>query len=115
MRRGSKYNPYECPECGYKTSRKWNIKLHLERAHGLVPFLPEQSKEAWVWAQLRTLARQYAEAELADDKDKRERCWRSLISLYTYHRGLFHVTRIVDVIGEERQELQKRIRREKGT
>ena len=108
MRRGSKYNPYQCPECSYKTTRKWNMKVHLEKVHGLMPFLPEQSREEWVYAQLHTLARQCAQAELAGDKEKRHRLWDNLISLYAYHRGLFPIELIVEVIAEERRRLQRR-------
>ncbi len=111
MERGSKYNPYQCPECGYKTTRKWNMKVHLERVHGLMPFLPEQSREDWVYAQLHTLARQYAEAELAGDRERYHQLWNSLISLYAYHRGLFPVEHIVEVIAEERRQLRKRTAR----
>lgn len=109
MRRGSKYNPYQCPECGYETPRKWNMKVHLERVHGLAPFLPEQSRKKWVYAQLQTLARQYAEAELAGDRERRDRLWNSLISLYNYHRGLFPIECIPQAIAEERHQLERRI------
>jgi len=108
--RASKYNPYECPVCGYKTTRKWNLTVHLERVHGLAPFLPEQSKKDWVYAQLHTLARQHAEAELAGNKEKRDRLWSSLISLYRYHEGLFPIEYIVDVIDEEKRQLEKRMK-----
>jgi hypothetical protein len=114
MRRISKYNPYQCPECGYKTTRRWNVEAHMERVHGLARFLPEWSKEDWVFAQLHTLAGQCAEAELKGDKDRRDRLWQSLISLYGYHRGLFPVESIVDVIAEKRRELEKRIKRQQG-
>ena len=113
MRRGSKYNPYECPECGYKTTRKWNMEVHLERVHGLLPFLPERSKEEWVYAQLHTLARQCAEAELAGDKERCQRLWNGLISLYGYHRGLFPIEYIPEVIAKERKEIERRIERRK--
>ena len=89
------------------------MKVHLERVHGLAPFLPEQSKEDWVYAQLHTLARQCAEAELAGDKERRDRRWNSLISLYGYHRGVFPIERIVEVIADERRQLEKRIQRQK--
>jgi len=111
MGRASKYNPYQCPECGYKTTRKWNMKVHLGKVHGLAPFLPEQSKEDWVYAQLHTLASQHAEAELAGDKEKSDRRWKSLISLYGYHRGLFSIERIVELVADERRQLEKRIQR----
>ena len=90
------------------------MEVHLERVHGLARFLPERSKEDWVFAQLHTLAGQCAEAELAGDKDRRDRLWQSLISLYGYHRGLFPVESIVDVIAEKRRELEKRIKRQQG-
>ena len=89
------------------------MKVHLQRVHGLVPFLPEQSKEDWVYAQLHILARQYAEAELAGDKDRRNRLWNSLLSLYRYHRGLFPTEHIVEVIDEKKRALERRIRRKK--
>ena len=112
MKRSSKNNPYKCPECGYQSTRRWNIETHMERVHGLARFLPERSKKDWVFAQLHTLARKYAEAELAGDKDKREHYWQSLISLYGYHRDLFPIGHIVDVIAEKRQELGKRVKRQ---
>lgn len=112
MERSSKYNPYECPECGYKSTRKWNMNVHLERVHGLAPFLPEQSKKDWVFAQLHILAKRFAEAELAGDKDRREHHWQSLISLWGYHRGLFPIEHIVEVIAEKRQELEQRAKRQ---
>jgi hypothetical protein len=89
------------------------MKVHLERVHGLAPFLPERSEKDWVYAQRRILARQYAEAELAGDKDKRDRRWNSLIALYRYHRGLFSIDRMFDVIAEERRDLERRSKREK--
>lgn len=109
MERGSKYNPYECPECGYKTTRKGNLKIHLERVHGLFPFLPEHSKEDWVYAQLHTLAKEYAKAEIAGDKEAVHRFWGSLLSLYTYHRGLFPIEYIVEAIANQRKQLEKRL------
>jgi len=112
MKRSSKYNPYECPECGYKSTRKWNMKVHLERVHGLAPFLPERSKRDWVFAQLHTLARQCAEADLGGDKDRQKHHWQSLVSLYRYHQGLFPVEHIVEVIAEKRRELEKRAKRQ---
>jgi len=111
MERGSKYNPYQCPECGYKTTRRWNMKIHLERTHGLAPFLAEQSRKDWVYAQLHTLARQYAEAELTGDKGRCHKLWNSLISLYSYHQGLFPIEHISEVITEERRQLGKRTAR----
>lgn len=111
--RSSKHNPYQCPECGYKSTRKWNMKVHLERVHGLAPFLPERSEKDWVYAQLHILARQCAEAELAGDKVKRDRRWNSLIALYRYHRGLFPIYRIVELIAEERRDLERRSKQEK--
>jgi len=87
------------------------MKVHLERVHWLAPFLPERSKEEWVYAQRRTLARQYAEAEVAGDKEKCKQLWSSLISLYAYHRGLFPIEHIPQIIAEERRELEKRLRR----
>lgn len=104
MQRGSKYNPYECPECDYKTTRKGNLKIHLERVHGLAPFLPERSKEDWVYAQLHTLAKEYVEAEARGDKEAVQHIWGSLISLYTYHRGLFPIDYIVEAIAKERKK-----------
>jgi hypothetical protein len=32
--RASKYNPYICDYCGYRTTRYDNIKKHLEKVHG---------------------------------------------------------------------------------
>ena len=87
------------------------MKVHLERSHGLATFLPERSTEDWVYAQRRRLARQYAEAELVGDKERRHRFWNNLISLYSYQRVLFPMERISDVIAEERRELEKRIGR----
>lgn len=113
MRRASKYNPYQCPECDYKTTRKWNMKVHLERVHGLAPFLPEESKEKWVYAQLYTLAKQCAQAELAGDRERHQRLWNSLISLYKYHQNLFPIERIPQVIAEERRQLERRIGKQK--
>jgi len=83
------------------------MKVHLERVHGLMPFLPEQSGEEWVYAQLHTLARQCAEAELVGDKQRRVRLWNSLISLYGYHRGLFPIELIPQAIAEERRRLER--------
>lgn len=112
--RKSKNNPYECPECGYKSTRRWNIETHMERVHGLARFLPERSQKDWVIAQLHSLATRCAEAELAGDNDKREQYWQSLISLYGYHRGIFHIGHIVEVIAEKRRELEKRIKSQPG-
>ena len=109
--RGSKHNPYECPECGYKTTRKGNLKIHLERVHGLFPFLPERSKKGWVYAQLHSLAKEYAKAKIAGDKEAAQRFWNSLISLYTYHRGLFSIEYILEAIAEQRKGLEKHLSR----
>ena len=87
------------------------MEVHLERIHGLAPFLPKRSRQEWVYAQLHTLARQCAEAELAGDKETRHRLWNSLISLYGYHRDLFPVEYIPEVIAKERRELERRTRR----
>lgn len=114
MRRSSKNNPYKCPECGYVSTRKWNMEVHIEKVHGLARFLPERSQKDWVFAQLHALAKQYAEAELAGDKDRREHYWQSLISLYGYHRDLFPIESIVDVTAEKRQELERQIKRQQG-
>lgn len=85
------------------------MKVHLERVHGLAPFLPGQSKKDWVYAQVRTLAGEYAEAEITGDKKETHRLWNSLLSLYTYHRGLFPIEYIGETIAEERKRLKKRI------
>lgn len=109
MGRGSKYNPYECPDCGYKTTRKWNLKVHIEHAHGYLPFLPEElSKKEWVWAQLHGLAKEYVKADLEGDNEKAERRWRSLISLYTYHRDLISIGVIPQIIDMHERELKPR-------
>ncbi len=81
--------------------------VHLERVHGLAPFLPEQSKEDWVYAQCLRLATQYAEAELAGDKQRQDRLWNSLIGLYTYHRDVFSIEYIGEIVAEERRRLDK--------
>ena len=107
MARGSRYNPYQCPECAYKTTRKWNMKVHLQRTHGLAPFLPERSKEDWVYAQLGTLAKEYAEAESAGDTKTKERLWDGLLSLYGYHRGMFPIEHIFQTVADERRKLEK--------
>jgi len=56
---------------------------------------------------LHTLAKQCAEAELVGDKERRDQLWNSLISLYSYHRGLFPIEDIVEVIAEEKRRLQR--------
>jgi len=94
---------------GYRTTRKWNLKVHLERVHGLFPFLPERSQEEWVWAQFHTLAGECAKAQVAGDREKAKRFWDSLIGLYRYHRGLFPVEYIAQAVGKEKRELEKRI------
>jgi hypothetical protein len=33
MHRASKYNPYICDHCGYRTTRYSNMITHLERVH----------------------------------------------------------------------------------
>jgi hypothetical protein len=77
MNRGSKYNQYRCPECTYGTTRKYNLKVHMERMHGfdLSPYEYTSQKE-WVWAQRRSLERAYIE-EAETDKEKKE-AWRKL-------------------------------------
>ncbi|MBA7656473.1 hypothetical protein ES703_64399 [subsurface metagenome] len=109
--RGSKHNPYECPECGYKTTRKGNLKIHLERVHGLFPFLPERSKKDWVYAQLSALTKKYVKAEMRGDKEAVHDIWDSLISLYSYHRGLFSIEYILEAIAEQRKGLEKHLSR----
>jgi hypothetical protein len=108
MERKSKNNPYECPECGHKTTRRWNMKIHLEKVHGYVPFLPERTVEEWVYEQLHTLARRFVEAELANEIGKKDSIWQSMLSLYRYHRDLFPITHIMDVIKEVRQSLKRK-------
>jgi len=87
------------------------MTVHLERVHGLAPFLPERSKKDWAFAQLHTLAQRYAEAELVGDKEKQQHYWQSLISLYGYHRGLFPIGHIVEVITEKERELERRAKK----
>jgi len=89
------------------------MKVHLEKVHGLAPFFPERSVKDWVFAQLRILARQYVEAELAGDKHKRDQSWKRLIALYGYHRGLFCIDTMFDVIAEERRDLERRSKQKK--
>ena len=112
MKRSSKNNPYQCPECGYKTARKWNMKVHLDRVHGLAPFLPQQSKSEWVYAQLDNLAKQYVEAELAGEDRKRERLLSSLYKLHAYHHDLFSAGLIFDVVARKRRELEARVKKQ---
>lgn len=106
--RHSKVNPYQCPQCDYKSSRKWNMKLHLSRVHGLAPFLPEHSRSDWVFAQLHDMAKKYAEADIAGNKELREKAWRSMVALYGYNRGMFPIERIVTEIKKKREELERK-------
>ena len=71
MQRGSKHNTYECPECSYKSSRKYNLSIHMGRVHdlSLSPYLFVSQKD-WVWAQRRVLERHYVEAE--NEQQERE-------------------------------------------
>jgi hypothetical protein len=108
--RGSKNNPYICPECGYHTTRHSNLKIHLERSHGLLPFLPRQSKEQWVWSQFHSLARKCAEARLAGDDDKSKCLWDSLLGLYKYHKD---VIRDIGMIPKTINDCQKELERKK--
>lgn len=108
-RRGSKNNPYICPECGHRTTRHGNLKIHLERTHGLLPFLPRQSKEEWVWSQFYLLAQKCAGARLAGDEDKSKHLWNSLIGLYRYHKDIIKdIGLIPDTVDRYLKDMEKK-------
>jgi hypothetical protein len=86
------------------------MKVHLKRVHGLALFLPEQSKEDWVYAQLGTLAKEYAEAESARDKKGKQRLLDSLLSLHSYHRGMFPIEHIYKTKGMRKENLKRVLR-----
>ncbi|NQT49001.1 MAG: C2H2-type zinc finger protein [Chloroflexi bacterium] len=108
VNRGSKYNPYQCPECGYKTTRRANLKVHLARVHGLAPYLPEQSKEDWVNSQCRALADQHAEAQLDGDKRRAGRLYGSLTALFYNHQDVLTVGHISRAIERAKKKLETR-------
>jgi hypothetical protein len=76
MSRGSKYNLYKCPECTYGTPRKYNLKMHMLRMHGMdsSPY-QYKSQKAWVWEQRRKFEQAYLEANT--EKEVAE-AWRKL-------------------------------------
>jgi len=99
VERGSKYNPYQCPECGYKSTRRANMKIHLAKVHGLAPDLPGPSQRDWVEGQVRSLANKYAQAQLEGDKQGANRIYDNLTSLYYRHQDILtlgHISRALE-------------------
>lgn len=71
MKRGSRHNPYECPECTHVSTRKYNLGVHMKRVHGLsLPYHLYTSQKVWAWAQRRAFERAYIEAETESEKKK---------------------------------------------
>jgi len=108
MNRGSKYNPYQCPECGYKSTRRSNMKIHLARVHGLAPDLPGPSQRDWVEEQVRSLANKYAQAQLEGDKQSANHIYSSLTALYYRHQGILSLGHISRVLESARRRLEER-------
>ncbi len=48
-RRASKLNPYECLECGYKTTRRGNLKAHCLKHHGFDPTVFRTARQMRDW------------------------------------------------------------------
>ncbi|MCK4368744.1 MAG: C2H2-type zinc finger protein [Dehalococcoidales bacterium] len=99
MNRGSKYNPYQCPECSYKTTRKANMKVHLARMHGLAPDLPGLSQEDWLDRQVQSLANKYVQVKSDGDEREASRIYSSLTALYYRHRDVLtleHISRALE-------------------
>lgn len=108
MNRGSKYNPYQCPECGYKSTRRANMKIHLARVHGLAPDLPGLSQRDWVDGQVQSLANKYAQAQLDGDKQRASRIYDSLTSLYYRHQDILTLGHISRALEGGRRRLEDR-------
>jgi hypothetical protein len=110
MNRGSKYNPYQCPECGYKSTRRANMKAHLERLHGLAPDLPGLSQSDWVDGQVQSLANKYAQAQLDGDKQGASRIYGSLTALYYRHQDALSLEDIRRALERAKKRLEARNR-----
>lgn len=110
MNRGSKYNPYQCPECGYKSTRRANMKVHLARVHGLAPDLPGPSQSEWVEGQVQSLANKYAQAQLDGDKQGASRIYGSLTALYYRHQDILTTEHISRALEGGRRRLEDRNR-----
>jgi len=110
MNRGSKYNPYQCPECGYKSTRKANMKVHLARVHGLAPYLPGQSKRDWLNSQCQAVADQYAEAQLDGDKRRAGHLYNSLTTLFYNHQDVLSLEDIRRALERAKKRLEDRNR-----
>ena len=110
MNRGSKYNPYQCPECGYKSTRRANMKVHLARAHGLVSYLPEQSKRNWLNSQCEAIANQYAEAQLDGDKKEATRLYGNLTRLFYNHQDVLSLEDIRRALDRATKSIEARNR-----
>jgi len=110
MSRGSKYNPYQCPECGYKSTRKANMKAHLERVHGLAPYLPGQSKSDWVNRQCNAIAYQYIQAHLDGDKQRAGHLFNNLQFLLFHHQDILTTGDIRNALNRAEESLTARNR-----
>jgi len=108
VKRGSRYNPYQCPECGYKSTRRANMKIHLARVHGLAPDLPGPSQRDWVEGQVRSLANKYAQAQLEGDKQGANRIYDNLTSLYYRHQDILTLGHISGALERGRRRLEDR-------
>ena len=108
VERGSKYNPYQCPECGYKSTRRANMKTHLARVHGLAPDLPGPSQRDWVEGQVRSLANKYVQAQLDGDKQEADHIYTRLSTLFYNHQDILTLGHISRAIKEGRRRLKGR-------
>ena len=94
MERGSKHNPYRCPQCDYLSSRKYNLAVHMERVHGLnLPSYLYKSQKDWVWAQRAVLQRAYVEK--AETEREKPEAWTRLYNFLVIwgRKGYWDFTR----------------------
>lgn len=106
MTKASKSNPYQCPECVYKTSRKSSIKRHIEGVHHLKPIIPGPDKNEWIFTQLKHCAESLVRAERDGDKEKAQQDWDSMIGIWKNHQDIMTEKKLFEYKERARQELK---------
>lgn len=86
------------------------MKAHLERLHGLAPYLPERTKEDWINSQCEVIANRYAEAQLDGDKKEATRLYSSLTRLFYNHKDVLSLEDIRRALERARKRIEARNR-----
>jgi len=86
------------------------MKAHLERVHGLAPYLPGQSKSGWVNSQCEVIANRYAEAQLDGDKQRAGHLFNNLQVLLFHHQDILTTGDIRNALQRAEKRLEARNR-----